>query len=94
MKIKMALKLTVLGFLIVGLGLLLRGHDILTGLALSVLLLAVICKIAFALIMRRRGGSPPGRGGGDSARRPTPRPPGRRPPALSAAEEVKHGPAF
>ena len=90
MKTRMALKLTVLGVSIVAASYWLRGHDILTGLALSLLFLLVVFKVAFALVARRRGGWPSNSGGTDSADRPEPRPPGGRPPALSAAEEVRH----
>jgi len=89
----MALKLTVLGVLIVVAGRCLRGHDILTGLALSLLVLLVVFKIAFAMIARRGGGWPPNGGGTDSADRTEPRSPRGRPPVLSAAEEVRHEPA-
>jgi len=54
MKTKMAMKLIVLGVIIVAVSHWLRGHDILTGLALSLLFLAVVFKVAFALIIRRR----------------------------------------
>ena len=93
MKKRMALKLTVVGAVIVAVSCLLRGHDILTGLALSLLFLAVIFKMAFALVVRRNGGWPPGSGGADSAGRPELRPTGGRPPVLSAAEAVRHEPA-
>jgi hypothetical protein len=90
MKTKMAMKLIVLGVIIVAVSHWLRGHDILTGLALSLLFLAVVFKVAFALIIRRRSGLPPSTEGGDLADRREPRPPGGRPPALSAEEEVRH----
>jgi hypothetical protein len=93
MKTKMAIKLTVLGVMIVAVGHWLRGHDILTAVALFLLVLMVVAKLAFALTAGRRGGSPPSGGGPDSADRPEPRPPIGRPPALSAAEEVRHEPA-
>ena len=86
----MALKLIVLGGAIVAVARWLRGHDILTGLALSLLFLVVVFKIAFAVMARRRGGWNPGGGGADSADRPESRPPGGRPPVLSATEEVRH----
>ena len=70
---------------------LLRGHDVLTGVGLVLLFLMVVFKTAFALIARRRGGRPPRNGGADSADRPVSRPPGGRPPVLSAAEEVPKG---
>ena len=93
MKKKMALKLTVVGAVIVAAGSWLRGHDILTAFALSLLFLAVIFKVAFALVVRRNGGWPPSSGGAASAGRPELRPIGGRPPVLSAAEEVRHEPA-
>ena len=91
MKARMVIKLTVLGILIVAVGHWLRGHDILTALALLLLLLAVLAKVVFAIISRRKSEPPPGGGG----RRyppdaPVPRPPGGRPPALSAAAEASH----
>ena len=46
--------------MIVAAGRWLRGHDILTGLALSVLFLMAVFKIAFALVARHRGGWSPG----------------------------------
>jgi hypothetical protein len=93
MKTRMELKLTVVGAVIVAAGSWLRGHDILTAFALSLLFLAVIFKMAFALVARRNGGWPPSSGGADSAGRPELRPPGVRPPVLSAAEAVRHEPA-
>ncbi len=93
MKTKMAIKLTVLGVLIVAASYWLRGHDFLTGIALSLLFVLVAFKLAFAVIARRRGVGPPGGGGADSAGRPESRPPGGRPPVLSAAEQVRHEPA-
>jgi hypothetical protein len=92
MKTKMILKLTVVGAVIVAAGCLLRGHDILTGLALSLLFLVVAAKMAFSLVARHHGGWPPASGGADSAGRPELRPPGVRPPVLSAAEAVRHEP--
>ena len=93
MTTKTAIKLIVLGSLIVAATYWLRGHDVLTGLALSLLFLVVVFKMAFALIARRRGSRPPSGGGADSAGRPESRPPGSRPPVLSAAEAVRHDPA-
>ena len=93
MKTKMVLKQAVVGAMLVAAGCLLRGHEILTGLALSLLFLVVAAKMAFALVARHHGGWPPASGGADSAGRPEARPPGVRPPALSAAEEVRHEPA-
>jgi hypothetical protein len=87
MKILEALKLLCLGVVITVLGVCLRGHDILTGVALSVLALLVMLKILFALRARRGGGSWPGGGGGDLGGKPVPRPPGSRPPALAAEAE-------
>ena len=93
MKIKMAIKLTVFGGLIVAIGYWLRGHDILTGLALLLLFGIVVAKVVAALIVRRGGGPPPGDGGSESAGRPVPRPTGDGPAVLSAAAEVRHEPA-
>ena len=90
MKPQMIIKLVVMGGLIVALGQLLRGHDVLTGIALVLLFLVAVAKVIAAIVVRRRGGLP---GGGDSGSWPAgervPRPPGGRPPALSAAAEVK-----
>ena len=85
MKTLMALKLVAFGGLIVAAGYLLRGHDLLTGVALSLLLILVAAKIAFAIVARRRGLPPSGDDHGSSDR-PVSRPPGGRPPATSAAE--------
>jgi hypothetical protein len=93
MKIRMAIKLTVLALIIIAAGYLLHGHDLLTAVALSSLLLLVAFKTTFALIARHHGGFPPGNGGGDSADRPEPRPPGGSPSSFSAAEQIKHEPA-
>ena len=88
MKAKMAAKLVVLGVLIVLVGRLLRGHDILIGIALTILALLVAGKIIGALVWRRKG-PPGGRGGGWSSNVPVPRPPNGRPPVLSAAADIK-----
>ena len=50
MNIRMAIKLTSMGALIVAIGYLLRGHDILTGVALILLALFVSAKIVAAII--------------------------------------------
>jgi len=95
MKARMAIKLTVLGILIVAVGHWLRGHDFLTAAALLFLLLAVLAKVVFAIISRRESGPPPGSGGGPyPPEAPVPRPPGGRPPALAAAAELSHESAF
>src|SRR3974390_2365264 len=65
MNLKMAIKLIVLGLMIVVVGNLLHGHDILTAVALALLFLLVALKITFALIAQRRGGFPPANGGPD-----------------------------
>ena len=90
MKPKTVIKLVVMGGLIVAVGRLLQGHDVLTGIALVLLFLWTVAKVIAAIVVRRRGG-PPGSGGGGSwpAGSPVPRPPGGRPPALSAAAEVR-----
>jgi len=60
-------------------------------------LLAALGKIIVAVLIHRKGGPPSegGGGGGGSKppRAPVPRPPGGRPPALSAAAEIKLGSA-
>ena len=90
MKPQMIIKLVLLGALIVAVGQLLRGHDVLTGIALVMLFLWAVAKVIAAIVARRRG-SPPfgGGGGGWPAGERVPRPPGGRPPALSAAAEVR-----
>ena len=86
MTIQQLLKLIVSGASIVLIGYLLRGHDILTGIALVLLLLTVILKVVFAL--RSRGGGPPPSGGGsDPSGRPVVRPFGGGPPELLAVAE-------
>jgi hypothetical protein len=58
---------------------------------LLILSLVVAIKVAFAIIARRESGLPPGdHGGGRPPDAPVPRPPRGRPPALSAAAEVRH----
>ena|SRR5437762_1959586 len=89
MNIRIATKLVVLGSLIVTAFYLLHGHDVLTGIALSLLFLIVVAKVVFAIIARRGGAPPSGGGGYGPPHAPVPRPPGGRPPALSAAAEVK-----
>ena len=90
MKSRMIIKLVVLGGLIVAVGRLLHGHDILTGIALVLLFLWEVAKVIAAIVVRRRGEPPSdGGGGGWPAGERVPRPPGGRPPALSAAAEMK-----
>ena len=83
MKIRMAAKLVALGAMIVGVGHWLRGHDILTAVALLLPLLFVGGKVFFVLLSGR-GGSPPS--SGDSRPpippapvKPAPRSPGAPP---------------
>ena len=87
MKAKVAIKLVLLGFLVVAIGYWLRGHDILTGSALVLLALVVLAKMVFAIVLRH-GPRPPGSGGPTSADQPVPRPPDGRPPGLSAAADA------
>jgi len=90
MKPQMIIKLVVMGGLIVAVGRLLHGHDVLTGIALVLLFLWAVAKVIAVVVVRRRGGPPFGGGdGGWPAGEPVPRPPGGRPPALSAAAQVK-----
>jgi len=90
MKLQMIIKLVVLGGLMVAVGRLLHGHDVLTGIALVLLFLWVVAKVISAIVVRRRGEPPSGGDGGSwPSGEPVPRPPGGRPPALSAAAEVK-----
>jgi hypothetical protein len=69
MNAKMAAKLVLMGSLIVAIGYWLRGHDILTAIALLGLFLITVVKVIFAIISRRGG---PSHGGGGS---PPPGPP-------------------
>jgi hypothetical protein len=90
MKLRMIIKLVVVGGLIVAVGRLLHGRDILTGIALVVLFLWAVAKVIAAIVVRRRGEPPSGGGGGSwPSDAPVPRPPGGRPPELSAAAEVR-----
>jgi hypothetical protein len=90
MKTRMIIKLTAVGALIVAVAYGLRGHDVLTGIALVLLFLVVVAKVISAILFHRRSEPPPGDGGG---RRPpdapVPRLPGGRPPELSAVAEMK-----
>ena len=88
MKLQMIIKLVVMGGLIVAVGRLLHGHDILTGIALVLLFLWAVAKVIAAIVVRRKG-EPPSGGGSWPAGEPVPRPPGGRPPALLAAAEVR-----
>jgi hypothetical protein len=71
-----------------------RAHEIFIGLALLLPFLLVVVKAVCAIVLRP-GSLPPssdgGRGGPPDA--PVPRPPGGRPPALSAAAKLSHEPA-
>jgi len=89
MNAKMVIKLTLLGALIVTVFSCLRGHDILTGLALLLLFLIAVATVVSAIISHRGGSSSCG-GSSGSAGRPVPRPPGGKPPALMEAKEVSH----
>jgi hypothetical protein len=83
MNAKMAVKLTILGTLILTLFQCLRGHDFLTGLSLVLLALWAAATITYALIGRRRGSGP--NNGGLPPSAPMPIPPSHpRPPELSA----------
>jgi len=67
--------------------------------AILILILAALAKAIVAVLLRWKGGRGPGTAGGGSGsgprppRAPVPRPPGGRPPALSAAAEIKLGSA-
>lgn len=89
MTLRTGVKLFAFGALIVAIGNLLRGHDILTAVAMVLLFLFVVAKVVAALIFRPGSWSAPG-DGGEPRGRPMLRPPGGRPPALSAAAEVRH----
>ncbi len=92
MKTKFTAKLLLVGTFIVLVGYGLRGHDILTGIVLSLLFLMVMAKVIFAIMARRRGGFPPGSLGPGPTGKPVPRIPVGGPPALSAAASVSHEP--
>ena len=64
--------------------------DAFAGLALLVVFLCALAKVMFAIVFRT-GNEPPSSGGGGPRPplAPVPRPPGGRPPALSAAAEVE-----
>lgn len=86
MKIRMAVKLTTLGALIVAVGYWLRGHDILTGVVLLLLAVLVFAKVVAAIISRPRRERPPRDGDqGGLPGAPAPRPPKARPPVLAAS---------
>ena len=87
MKMIEAAKLFCLGVLITVVGICLRGHDLLTGISLSLLALLVTLKLVFAFRARGGGGSPPS-DEGDMGGRTAPRPPAGRPPALAAEAEI------
>jgi len=67
--------------------------------AILILILAALAKAIVAVLLRWKGSQGKGNGGGGSGsgprppRAPVPRPPGGRPPALSAAAEIKLGSA-
>jgi hypothetical protein len=88
MKILQALKLLCLGAIITAVGICLRGHDILTGAALSLLALLVMLKLFFAC-RASRGGGGSSRPGGDQGGKPILRPPGGRPPTLRAQAAIQ-----
>ena len=71
----MIIKLVFLGALIVAVGQLLRGHDVLTGIALVLLFLWAVARVIAAIVVRRRG-EPPSGGGSWPSGEPVPRPPG------------------
>ena len=89
MNAKIVIKLALVGAFMVAVAYWLRGHDILTGLALLLLFLVVVAKVVGAIISRCGGSSPSG-GRSGSADRPMPKPPGGHPPTLVEASEVRH----
>ena len=90
MNARMIIKQAALAGLIVLVGLWLRGHDVLTAVALLVLVAVVAIKVAYAIRFRRRTDPPSGLGSGDwPAGSPVPRPPSGRPPELSAVAEIE-----
>ena len=85
MKVKAAIKLILMGLVIVLIFTALRGHDVLTGVALVTLALVVAAKIVAAIIYHRRGGSGP-YDGGRPPYTPLAIPPNRpKPPELTGA---------
>jgi hypothetical protein len=85
MKTKQFIKAALAGIVIVAVGLLLRGHDVLTGIALVTLALLVAVKIVAAIIFHRRGSSGP-YDGGRPPYTPTAIPPNRpKTPELTGA---------
>jgi hypothetical protein len=90
MNTRMTIKLTAMGSLIVAVAYWLRGHDILTGIALALLFLVMLAKVIYAIRFGRRSGPPSdGDDGGWPPEALVPRPPGDRPPKLSAEAEMK-----
>ncbi|MDB6026533.1 MAG: hypothetical protein JWM68_2756 [Verrucomicrobiales bacterium] len=86
----MVVKLTLLGTLIVSVFSCLRGHDMLTGLALLLLFLFAVVAVLSTIISRRGGSSASGGGSGSSGLpMPMPKLPGGWPPTLAAAIEVR-----
>lgn len=57
MNAKLALKLLLNGAVITIVFYCLRGHDVLTGIALSLLLLLTVAKLIFAVVLHSRGNS-------------------------------------
>ena len=83
MKTRIAVKLGVLGLLIVLAGYWLKGHDRLTEIVLVALVLLISLKLIFYLRGRPRGPGPRGGGGSDPSGSPI-----RTPPARPTPREV------
>jgi hypothetical protein len=80
MKTMIAVKLAVLGLLIVLAGYWLKGHDRLTEIVLVALVLLISLKLIFYLRGRSGGPGPKGGGGSDLSGSPVPTPPARPTP--------------
>lgn len=80
MNAKLALKLLLNGAVITIVFYCLRGHDVLTGIALSLLLLLAVAKVIFAFMLQRRGNSSGDGGIPPAPMVPVPVPTPSRPP--------------
>jgi hypothetical protein len=85
MKTKMVLKIILMGCVILGVFRLLRGHDLLTGLAVISLFVWAVASLVLALISRRKGNSGSGNTGYNPPLAPKPVSP-KRPRSPEFAE--------
>jgi hypothetical protein len=91
MNAKMAAKLILTGSFIVAVGYWLRGHDILTAIALLALFVIAVGKVLFAIISRRGGPSHCGGGSPPPGPPPTfkpPLPPPGAPPIVFCEQQA------